>query len=220
MTSSHGGGFNIRHAWFIGGVLLLATVLADVAVGPPGPLVAIGGILGPVLFAGALLVFAFGIRGTGSVTARRPLGTAALTLLAAWILLQSVLTDVLGSSASADSIPALVITLSYVDPFLRFALSLIAVIQIARAGVVPSPWNWAPFWALGALTVPWLLGQVFVVVGTSPETEATTILFIATLDSLIRVGSATFLGVLAILLADRARRPQAVSARSTADTAL
>lgn len=71
-----------RRAWFIGGVLLLATVVLGVALQPAVSLIVDGGTIGTTLFSASLLVFAFGIRGSGSVTARRPLGTAALTALA------------------------------------------------------------------------------------------------------------------------------------------
>ena len=68
-----------RLAWVIGGALLIATVV----VSTPLSWYFGGGVITAVLFAAALLVFAFGIRGSGSVTGRRPLGTAALVVLAA-----------------------------------------------------------------------------------------------------------------------------------------
>lgn len=68
------------------------------------------------------------------ITARRPLGTAALTALAAWVLLGQVLWPIF-RAGSAD--PGLSPVLSYVDSLVQFTLALIAVVQITRAGVVP-----------------------------------------------------------------------------------
>src|SRR6187431_314560 len=72
-----------RRAWLVGGVLLIAATVLGLVLSPIGL-----GIVGDV-------VFAFGIRGAGSVTARRPLGTTALTVLAVWAVVGSVLMTVL-----------------------------------------------------------------------------------------------------------------------------
>lgn len=211
MTSPQGGALSVALAWFVGGVLLLATVVLGAVLEPPGPLLLGGGILATLCFSAALLVFAFGVRGSGSVTARRPLGTLALTLLAVWVVVGFVLTDVFGSSASADGVSPALVVFSYVDPYVRFALALVAVIQVGRAGVVPAPWNWAPAWTLAALTVPWLVSTV-IVAATTEGSAITTLLFLSSVDTLARVGSAIFLGVLAIVLADRSRRSPDVGA--------
>ncbi|MET1052443.1 MAG: hypothetical protein ABWX65_07370, partial [Mycetocola sp.] len=214
MTSSRSSAFDFRHPWFIGGALLLTTVVLDLGLHPVGGPIA-GGVLTVVIFAAALLVFALGIRGTGSVTARRPLGTVALILLAAWILVELVVTDVISSGMSGDAIPQSLLVLGYVDPFLRFALTLIAVIQIGRTGIVPRPWNWAPAWALGALTVPWLLGQALIVVGIPPEAQTAAFLAVGAVDGTVRATCAVVIGVLAILLADRSSSAQPDPLRAT-----
>lgn len=198
------GTLDVRHPWFIGGALLLATViLGAVAVSPDS--VFIGGALGPVLFAASLLVFAFGIRGSGSVTARRPLGTATLTLLAAWVLLDPALSAIFRSELSGDVLPAALTVFSTVDPYVQFALALVAVTQILRSGAVPAPWNWAPAWALAALTLSWLVSAI-VAAGTPAESDMTAIVAVVTVDGLVRASCAVVLGVLAIVLADRSRR--------------
>ena len=215
MTSAQGGAFPVRHTWFVGGVLLLATIVLGTALAQPGPLLFGGGIIATACFSTSLMVFAFGIRGSESVTARHPLGTIALALLAVWVLAWLVVTDVLGSSGSADTLSSALVVFSYVDPYLRFALALIAVIQIGRAGVVPAPWNWAPAWTLAALTVPWLASTI-IVAATTGGSAIRTLLVLSSVDTLARVASAVFLGVLAIVLADRSLRPQSDDALGVA----
>ncbi len=64
-----------RRAWIIGGVLLIGSVAFGVIVQPVTSATAGTGLIGVAFYSASLLVFAFGIRGSGSVTARRPLGT-------------------------------------------------------------------------------------------------------------------------------------------------
>src|SRR5688572_12102694 len=73
-----------RLAWIIGGSLLIAhSVLRLIGNAPGvGPIPTLGVIL-DVLWAGALLVFALGIRRSGSVVARQPVGVIALIVAAA-----------------------------------------------------------------------------------------------------------------------------------------
>ena len=76
-----------RHAWVIGGALLMGSVVVSAPLSPYFG----GGVIKAALFAAALVVFAFGIRGSGSVTARRPLGTTALVVLAELVLFPQTL---------------------------------------------------------------------------------------------------------------------------------
>lgn len=195
-----------RRAWVSGGVLLIAAALFDLVIGPAAGLIPGAGLVGVVLFAAALLIFAFGIRGSGSVTARRPLGGAALTVLAGWMLLSAVLSFV-AVRTSADP-GALLRPFGYIDPFVRFVVTLIAVIQIARAGVVPRPWNWAPGWALAAATALWIVEALVAVTSALDNTIIQTLL--VPLDELVHVGAPLFLGVLAIILAYHAGRSRTV----------
>ncbi|TFD68075.1 hypothetical protein [Cryobacterium ruanii] len=201
-TKSHRPETDPARAWLLGGALLLATVVIGVAQ-PALSLIPLGGNIRPALFAAALLVFALGIRGSGSVTARRPLGTIALILLAVWMLLGSVLENVIASSFSNDPLPSSLMAFGYVDSFVRFALAFIAVMQIARAGVVPAPWKWVPAVVVGAASVSWLLMAVLSVgIRQGYGLGAVAVLSV---DALVRVGGTVLLGVLAIVLADRAR---------------
>lgn len=200
---------DLVRARFLGGALLLATVVLGVTAQPGLSLGFGGDIIGVALFSASMLVFAYGIRGSGSITARRPLGTAALTVLAVWVLLESILTNVLSSSVSNNAPPSALLVLGYADLLFRFAVTLVAVVQIARAGAVPSPWNWAPGWVLAAVCVPWLLTQI-VSISLAPQQPLTLILIIGAVDGLFRIGGTMFLGVLAIVLADRSGRTRSV----------
>ncbi|BDZ54235.1 hypothetical protein [Agromyces marinus] len=190
---------NARRAWVLGGGLLLAsTVVGSVAApalwGVPG-----SGFAGPALFSIALLVFAFGFRGAGSVTARRPLGTAALSLLAVWTFADGILLDLLPLESMSAAEQMLV---SISDTVLTAALAAIACVRIGRAHVLPPPWNWAPCWALGAVIVPAVLQYlVFAFDAGSPDLRVATVL--VGLDSLVRTIAAVFLGVVAIVLSTR-----------------
>jgi hypothetical protein len=202
---------DLQRAWFIGGALFLATVI--ILTTQSGIPVLFGGeTLRSALFAAALLVFAIGIRGSGSVTARRPLGTVALILLAAWLLLGSTLNAVFSTFAT-DAVPGVLLGFGYVDSFVQFALALVAVMQIGRLRVVPTPWNWVPAWALAAVSLSWLVIQLLgLVLGAQGNTLLT--LYILNMDSIVRSASVVLLGVLAIVLADRARRRQPTEAQS------
>lgn len=202
---SHRSESDASRAWMIGGALLLTTVVIGVAQ-PALSLIPLGGSIRPTLFSAALLVFAFGIRGSGSVTARRPLGSIALTALAAWLLLGSVLQDIIASTFSNDSLPTGLMAFGYVDSYVKFALALVAVVQIARAGVVPAPWKWVPAGVVGAASVSWLLIEI-VSVGSTQGFGLGTVALLS-VDALVRVGGTVLLGVLAIVLADRTSRVQ------------
>ncbi|SDO02163.1 hypothetical protein SAMN05216368_10969 [Cryobacterium flavum] len=189
---------------FVGGGLLLASVVVTVISQPA--LFAYIGLIGPALFAAALLVFAFGVRGVGSVTARRPVGTTALVLLAFWLFLGSVQSVVISDFFSNDPAPTLLMAFSYADSYVQFALALVAVMQIARIGAVPSPFNWVPAWAVGAATATWLLSQLLGA-GLATLTGPNLVVWVLIgLDGLVRIGGMILLGVIAIVLADRVNR--------------
>ncbi|WP_394770824.1 hypothetical protein [Lacisediminihabitans sp.] len=196
----------------IGGVLLLATVVIGLAVQPGTPFSTVLSIFGMVLFSASLVVFAFGIRGHGSVTARKPLGTAALTALAIWVLVIPTLED-LYFSRDYPSGPLL--GLGDIDYFVRFATALVAVVQIARAGVVPRPWNWAPTWVLAATAAEWLIEVI--AFGSLQGDQQVAAGALMSLGALVRVGGAVFLGILAIVLANRSSGAQTVPVYRTSD---
>jgi len=199
-----------RRAWLIGGVLFIAATVLGLVLSPVGL-----GIIGDVVFAAAVLVFAFGIRGAGSVTARRPLGTTALTVLAVWTVVGSALITMLvtggfGLEVVTDngSATAPFLVANYVDIGVQFVASLIAVVQIGRAGVVPRPWNWAPAWALAAISIPWIIDRMLWV--SQPVDVGAWAYILGSLDGLVRIGAGIFLGTLAIVLANIGSRSRTV----------
>ena len=194
-------------AWFIGGGLLLASVVITVIAQPV--LFPYADTVAPALFSAALLVFAIGVGSAGSVTARRPLGTAALAALAGWLMLGSVLYGVMGGSFSNDSASGVLTAFAYMDSFVKFALALVAVVQIGRLGAVPVPWNWVPAWIVAAVSVTWLLLQLMG--GGSATIYGPNLVtwILRGLDGLARIGGTVLLGVIAFVLADRVNRRSA-----------
>jgi hypothetical protein len=201
-----------QQTWIVGGSLLLATVVITVTFQsvpsffPGASFISIG------VFSAALLVFAFGLSGAGSITARRPLGTSALSALAIWTLLAPILSLFF---TPADYDQGLTLAWGYIDSVVRFLLALVAVIQIARAGVVPRPWNWAPTWVLAAVAGSWLLQLISVTVLSRDVASISGALM--SLDILTNFAGAVFLGVVAIVVASRRSHPRTVEVYSSPD---
>jgi hypothetical protein len=180
--------------WVAAGILLIVATLLPLVLRTAAPMNPIPGadIFDVLLFAVALGLFALGRPG---VTARRPLGTIALLALAVW----SVGAMVVWSVAAVPLAQSSGMLTSIVDDVVRLALAIVAVVEIARAGVVPRPWHRAPLWALVAVAVPQIVVFGLTV---SPNTAQTGI-------DLLPVSIATtliapvFLGVLAIVLGVR-----------------
>ena len=78
------------------------------------------------------------------------------------------------------------------------AAALIASVQVARAGVVPTPWNRAPLWVLGAQAVCWIVPQLIGVASPAAVIELADLMTaLGTIGFLL----ATFgLGFVALLL--------------------
>jgi len=186
-----------RRPWVIAGALLLVSAFIGYALEyVPGPS---GYLLGPVIWAAALVILA---STRDSITARRPLGTAALVATALLPFAIRVLTTALGSTVAIDagSLRQLMI-LGYIEALVQFAAALIAVARIGRTGVVPAPWRWAPAWALGVVVVIWIAEQI---IGLTASPGATAFIgTISALDTIARIGSTVALGALAIALGMR-----------------
>lgn len=193
-------------AWYVGGGLLLASAVVGATADPTLNTVVGGNILRIALFSAGLLVFAYGWHVSGSVTARRPLGTAALTRMALWILVGTVLDPIITSSLLDGSTTTPFLVFAYADAAVQFVLAAIAVIQIARAGIVPAPWHRLPAWALAAASVTWLMAQ-FLGGGTVLTPSPPTVLVLSLFNGVL-YGSAVLLGTVATVLADRAHRGQ------------
>jgi len=185
-------------AWIIGGSLLLAAAV----VGDSAARVWSGtSFVRDLLVAAALLLFAFGFRGAASITARRPVPTIALTVLAISLPISPWLTTIL---FSWDAPLDLIVALTQATLLVQFAFALIAVMAIGRLEVVPSPFNWAPALALAAITLSAVAQAVAAIAITQNVQEVFVVL--VGVDEIIRVGTLVALGVIAIVLGDRATR--------------
>jgi len=191
MPSLENGGLSRLRArqltWVIGGALLTAAaVVGSLA---PSPLwYVVSAWLGAVLYAASLVLFALGLQRSGSVTDRRPTGTTALVILGLW----SVALPVIQSASIGASLEQ---SMWVVEVLARFAIALVAVVQVGRAGVVPGRWRWAPAFALAAVAFSWVAGEF------APSALVEGWFFV---DALIRLGAGVFLGVVAIVLGVRA----------------
>jgi hypothetical protein len=196
--------------WRTGGALLLLSVAIDAAaLGTGGPSAFVLLLATAVMSAG-LLVLALG---RGSVTARRPLGTIALSLLAVWLLVGAALQDLVQANLQLDALSAPLLLFAYGDAPVQFVLALVAAVTVARAGVVPAAWRWAPAWAVLAITASWL---VYLLVGSITVYSPAWTSVLLGVDAVVRTGSVVVLGVLAILAAHRSSsRTDQVSARDT-----
>ncbi len=146
-------------SWLLGGFLLLGQgvlgVLAALAAGS-GNAAAVPYELGAgVLTAAACIVYAFGLRPSESVVARRPAGMIVLLALGAFVLVRAVWwAGPTGYAVGAESTAALGAIVSYV-------LAIGGAIAILRIGVIPRPWSWIP---LAAITLGLGLAVVFAAV--------------------------------------------------------
>lgn len=153
-----------------------------------------------VLWAAALLVFGVGSSPHDSVTARRPLGTIALILLALWSPAMRVV-GLFQDPTNPTSIVPWEVTI-----LVPLALSLVAVVQIARAGVVPRRWRWMPAIALGVQVASVALGQLLMM---DPATAMQTVGLASALGMIGFLAGTLGLGIVA-LLAVASERPASV----------
>lgn len=197
-----------RSTWILGGILLIVPALIDIILRTSlGAAVGWGSRL---IFLLAVIIFTVGIGPAGSVTARRPLGTVSAlvfgALLAAGGLLP--LLPALARPASGD-VQAMVAAATTVAlsslaiVLVALVFGVIAAVQIARAGVVPAPWRWAPLWALGAGVIGSLVGMllpVFLITSGLPVAETANLVMAG-----ISGAAEIFLGIVAIALGIRER---------------
>lgn len=153
------------------------------------------------------MLLAIGFTREGSVVARRPLGLSALIVVALWPLANSVIAGLLGARSPEDA--AAWTVYGYLSLLAPIAAALIAAVQIARAGVVASPWRWAPLWVLVLQAAAWAIPQLgFAAVGPGSDVQA----FAATVSVIGMLGfvaNTLGLGILAVVLAAR-ERPDSV----------
>jgi MFS family permease len=203
-----------RLAWRIGGILLLACAAVSIVAPSLGgtPLAAVGFWVRSLLFSAALLVFAFGVRGAGSVVARQPLGVSALVVLAVWPLVSGLVSDLVPFSMD---LAEFFLAWGYVSLAVQLGAAIVAVIVIARAGAVLHPWRWAPLWALVAALAPQLILQAVV---ASPGADVQAMAGpVNGLSQIAAIAVPLGLGLAAILLAPVRTAPGTVQVYPPAD---
>lgn len=147
-----------RLDWVWGGGLLILGAVLPFAARPVGGITAtIIGVAGSVAFAAAMLLFAFGRH---SVVARRPLGVAALVALAVLAVASYAWAFAPYEDAAAFE---WIVAGTNVQVVLELAASIVAVVQVARAGAVPHAVRWVPLIALLVLVLPQVLISVLAV---------------------------------------------------------
>lgn len=186
-----------KQVWIVAGALMIGSVLL-------GPVLQVGSYMGPtggllstLLIVVSTIMFAIGADRSTSVTARRPFGTAALIGLAVWTAVGTPVLDALATLPGRGAM----IGFGHVDLIVTFVLAAIATTQIARAGIVPRPWNLAPLWVLAAAVAVRVV-QLVVIITAGPDASRFAP-FLSTLDGLGGVVAPVFLGIVAIVLASR-----------------
>lgn len=158
-------------------------------------------LIADVLWAGATLLLAVGLSRAGSVVARKPLGLLAAAAVALWPV-TATLVNLFAGSYELEQAGSWQFW-GYVSAVLPLAVGLIAAAQVARARVVPDPWNWAPLWVLGIQCLMWILPQL--IGAASPTVLMEMPGLVAALGSLAFLTSTLGLGILAVILATRSR---------------
>jgi len=193
-----------RRTWTYGGAgLIVCGAVRMLQTGLSGPGAAdVTALLAAAVFAASVLLLAVGLSRDASLVRRSPAGVTAMVVVAVWPLTAFALTrsPVLGPEVSASAWNIY----GYVALFVPAAAGLIAAATIARSGVVPSPWRWAPMWVLGAHAVAWAVPQL-VFATVRPESIQSSADLIMALGALATVAGTFGLGVLAIVLAVQQR---------------
>lgn len=190
-----------RTAWTIGGSLLIASALF--------PLVTTGvfvpglGFVSTLLWAGSLLVFAFGVRRHGSVVARRPLGVTSLVIAALVPVVSMVFWNLVPLSPEGEP---WAVPVGEGTQVVLLAALLVATVQIARAGIVPANVRRLPL----ILVVVAALAQVVVaaVAATAMPTGSDALTLLLSLAALVATGAQLVLGIAALVLAPRLGQAQ------------
>lgn len=197
----------VRHArltWIVGGSLLIAYAALRLAgygiqlLWFPGAWYFI-----EALWAAALVLFAFGIRGAGSIVAKRPAGVVALVVAAVMPFVSSIVLGLLTPATLEPGYdPTLAVTVSTSLQALSLGALVAACVVIARAGAVPHHWRWVPLIALTVAAVPQVIA-VLVMVSTPDSYDQMGMALLLTSVGLLGILAALVLGILAIVHAPR-----------------
>ncbi|WP_347978324.1 hypothetical protein [Microbacterium sp. ProA8] len=194
----------------VGGVLLIVSAVAAFAApnafGASLPFHTVLYWAAVVAFSMSVLVFAFGIGRGGSIVERRPLGVTAALVLALWPFAERLLTWAMPFEESTTEFYQV---WGYVSLTVKIAAAIVLVVQIARAGVVTGRLRWAPAWALAAVVVPQILAQVLLIAMgiDQSRTEVDGVILLFGVGQLASFAAPVTLGILAIVLAQRAPAP-------------
>lgn len=192
--------------WTIGGIaLILCGVVSMLSSVRGTPAYAPALLIGDVLWASGVTVFAIGRKRHESVVARRPLGVSMLVVVAVWPLLAPLLFSWISAlSATAAPGPPLTVGVVYASllALVPLAAGIIAVVQIARARTVPSPWRWAPAWVLLAQVLTGTAARFLLATVGVPNIQSYAGL-LSLLNSLSFLAATLGLGILAIVLGAR-----------------
>lgn len=203
-----------RRAWvWAGGLLVLSVVLnlarttATMTLAAPSVGTVISWVA-DVLYAAALLLFAFGWQGEGSVVGRRVPGIIALIVLAAAPLLWLAPMLAYSPESSQAAVGA-----QYVAIAIWFVAAIIAAVATARAGVVPRPWHLAPTIALAVVAGLWVIIQLFyAALGLSAVGQVGVIMSLYEVAAIL---APLALGILAIALGLQRPAPASVEVLSS-----
>lgn len=189
-----------RLAWQVGGSLLVAVALLRVVASnaPFPPFVA--GVVADVLWCAALILFALGWRGAGSVVARGRLGVAALVVAGVAPLVLGIVSRAVVYPPDGSPDPGL-LALTYVSLLLPIVALVIGLVQVGRAGAVPPSVRWMPLIVVAVVVGVNVLVQIFAVTPGVRGDELLVPFFLA--QGVMTIGVAV-VGILAIVHAPRA----------------
>ncbi len=178
-----------------GGLLILSAVADAIADTVRGPGVGLG-VASHALTAVALIVLALGYFGPGSVTSFRPVATIALLVLVVISAVAPYLFAPIVEAFPTDAIAA-----NVGIQVLELVLAVIVALQIVRGRVVPGPWRWAPIWVLIAEVLSNAATLIDEGLPGASESRSATISVVVVLVGIL---GKCFLGILLVVLADRA----------------
>ena len=212
---------NGRIAFVLGGGLFVASAILNVALTPTSgsdypPPVSVDlsvtdlvHLAAAVLFGAGVVVFAWGIRGKGSVVARRPLGLTALTLFAVSIPLVDAIGLLFRVAYPDDPLAAAAWGVNLVSILVMPAAGVTGAMRIALVGAVPGGWRWLPVIAVSFGIAVALWGVMAAFSSAEPAMTDSIRAVVGLLTAWYPVVSPLVLGVVAIWLASAARRPAA-----------
>jgi hypothetical protein len=204
-----------RRTWVWAGLLLVSGVVlrllrTTTAMTLADPVVAaVIGWSGDAVFAASMLLFAFGWKRQGSVVAGRLPGIIALIVLAGWPFVALVPAAVYTSQARD-----LAVAVQYAVLAVWLIAAVVAVVEIARAGVVPRPWSSMPAIGLAVYAGLWVVIEV-TFIATGPSFVGGWYGVLASLSEVVAILVPLLLGILALALGLQRPAPASVEILSS-----